>query len=125
MTILYNKEEQKGRRRYLRKHSTIAEIILWKNLKNKKLGVKFRRQYSIGKYILDFYCQKLKLDIEIDGATHETKKEINHDNDRKEFLESLGLTVKRYRNIDVKASLESVLDDLRLVIEKLIKIRGK
>ena len=76
MTLLFNLKTQKQIRKNLRKQEVESEKILWWKLRNRQLGdYKFRRQFGINKYIVDFYCPKLKLAIEIDGATHSTKKE--------------------------------------------------
>lgn len=64
--------------RNLRNNSTLAEAVLWKYLQNKQaFGYRFRRQKVIGKYIVDFYCPKLKLVIEIDGSSHDYKYEYD------------------------------------------------
>ena len=112
MTLIFNLKSQKQVRRILREQETKAEKILWTKLRNKQFGYRFRRQFGVGKYIVDFYCSKLKLVIEIDGATHATKKEIEYDSHRQKFLENLGLIVKRYTNIDVEKNLRAVLDDI-------------
>jgi very-short-patch-repair endonuclease len=71
MTEVFNKEELKARRRSLRKNMPKSEVILWSKLKNKQiLGERFLRQYSVDQYILDFYCPRLKLAIEVDGDSH-------------------------------------------------------
>ena len=58
---------------------TIAEIGLWMELKEKQLGAKFRRQYSVGKFVLDFYCPDRKLAIEVDGISHHDQERKQHD----------------------------------------------
>ena len=94
--------------RMLRKHSTLAEILLWNELKGKKmLGYDFHRQKPIDNFVVDFYCPGLKLVIEIDGLTHDEKQE--DDRIRQKKLESFGLHVLRFRDEDVKQSLEGVL----------------
>ena len=57
--------------RFLRNNSTLSEVLLWKQIKNKSLGVEFKRQVPILEYIVDFYCQELRLVIEVDGNTHD------------------------------------------------------
>jgi len=74
--IVYNHKEYKAVRRKLRKQEVSSEKILWSKLRNKQQKFRFRRQYGIGKYIVDFYCPKLKLAIEIDGATHFKDEEV-------------------------------------------------
>ena len=71
MTRVFNKTAERERRRLLRKNSPEAELVIWSRLKAKQLlGHKFRRQYSVGAYVIDFYCPGLKLAIEIDGDSH-------------------------------------------------------
>lgn len=82
MTKLFNKISGKVKRRALRKEMTKAEVLLWMELKNRKLGVRFLRQYGIGSYVLDFYCSELKLAVEVDGATHITDEEIRYDKEK-------------------------------------------
>jgi very-short-patch-repair endonuclease len=92
---------------------------MWGQLRNSQLGYKIRRQQGIGQYIVDFYCPELKLVIEIDGATHETEEEIRQDKVREDFLESLGLVVRRYYNIEVKEGLGVLVEDLKEYCDKL------
>ena len=74
MVRILNKSSQTPIRKFLRNHSTVPEKLLWEKLKGKQLlGFKFRRQHGIGNYIVDFYCPKLKLGIEIDGVSHDRK----------------------------------------------------
>ena len=89
-TMLYYDPKLKQRSRELRKNSTLAEVLLWNQLKRSKmLGYPFLRQRPIHKYIVDFYCPRLKLVIEIDGESHREK--FIRDQIRKKDLESLGL----------------------------------
>jgi len=91
---------------------TKGEVILWKRLKGKQLGFKFRRQVGIGRYIVDFYCSRLKLVIEIDGLTHLEEKIFENDLKREGYLENLGLFIKRYNSEDVFKKIEQVIEDL-------------
>lgn len=94
----------------MRNHSTSAECILWKALQKRKLaGRKFRRQQSIENYIVDFYCPREKLVIELDGAYHSQKKTLEYDQRRTEKLEALGYKVLRFKNKFVFQSLNLVL----------------
>ncbi|MFA5070711.1 MAG: endonuclease domain-containing protein [Patescibacteria group bacterium] len=78
-------------RRTLRHNMTEAEVFLWVRLKNRQvLGYKFRRQYSVGYFVIDFYCPKLKLAIEVDGLSHFTKDTIEYDKRREEYIKSFG-----------------------------------
>ena len=109
MTKLYNKKELTHLRRKLRKQPVSAEKLLWQKLRRKQLGVKFRRQYSINRYIIDFYCCEQKLAIEIDGATHSTKLEREKDLKRQQYIESLNIKLLRYNNSDVYSHIEKIL----------------
>ena len=113
-----NKAALKNKRSYLRKNQTKAELVLWQKIKSKKLEVKFRRQYSIENFIVDFYCHDLKLIIELDGYIHSEEEKIRKDKVRQQFLESLGYKVLRYRNEQIKYELDNVLQNLWNYIQK-------
>jgi len=99
MAPLHNQKYLKPIRKYLRNNSTSAEATLWNMLKNKQVGdYKFRRQHSIGKYIVDFYCPPLQLAIELDGEPHADLINIARDAERDEFLNQHGIEVLRYEN---------------------------
>jgi len=88
------------RRRELRKSPTIAEKQLWVLLRRfRSDGYIFRRQQSIGWYIADFYCDKAKLVIELDGPIHEDA--VEYDKIRDEFMKSNGLTILRFKNEEI------------------------
>ncbi len=107
MKILYN-PELKQRARELRKQGVLSEVLLWKELKGRKvLGYQFMRQKSVGEYIVDFYCSKLKLVIEIDGESHKSRYDYNIQKQRD--LESIGLTMLRFNDVDVKQNMPNVL----------------
>ena len=91
----------------LRKASTPAEQKLWMRIRNDQLGVTFRRQHAIGKYIIDFYSPKAKLIIELDGSQHLDQQE--YDEERTKYLEAHGYRVLRFWNNDVMNETESVL----------------
>lgn len=116
--IRYN-YELVARAKSLRKNMTLGEIALWRVIKNKKLGVRFSRQIPIDQYIVDFYCKDLSLAIEIDGSIHFEGENQVKDGRRQKRLESLGVTVIRFSDLDVKNNLPSVLNELRDLIEKL------
>lgn len=67
---IFNLKTNKKTRKFLRKNMTKTECVLWKELKRKKIGFKFRRQFGVGPYIIDFYCPQLKFAIELDGDVH-------------------------------------------------------
>jgi very-short-patch-repair endonuclease len=113
--FISNLKEKKELRRELRHNSTPAEQLLWSVLQGKKLdGFKFRRQHSIGSYILDFFCTTANLAIELDGEIHYTPEAMEYDRIRDNFLQSVGITVIRYPNNAVFENLEGVLEDIRL-----------
>ena len=94
-----NRIELKEFRKRLRNRSTSAEATLWNMLKNKQLkGKKFRRQHSLGNYIVDFYCSSDKLIIELDGDPHGDYIQIQKDENRDKELEERGFTVLRFEN---------------------------
>ena len=111
MTKLFNQTELKAKRRALRNHMTEHEIILWSRIQNRQLGgFKFRRQYSVGPYVLDFYCARRKLAIEIDGGGHFEEEQIIYDQKRQAFIEQFGIRFLRFTNLDIRNNLSGVLD---------------
>lgn len=111
--VFTNQARLTNRRKHLRKHATIAERILWKHVRSKQLGVKFRRQYSIGGYIVDFFCYELKLIVELDGGIHGTEENILKDRKRESWLRAQGYTILRYTNEQVINTTEHVCTDLK------------
>lgn len=107
--FLYNHPKFKDRRRELRRNSTDAEIIIWNCVRNNKLGIKFRRQFSIGGYIADFCCPEKRLIIELDGSQHYYEDGLEYDKIRDTYLKSLDYTVLRFSNNDVIKSLDGVI----------------
>jgi very-short-patch-repair endonuclease len=92
----------------LRKNMTLSEVLLWNELKQKKiLGYDFDRQKPIDKFIVDFYCKKLNLAIEIDGDTHFFR--YDYDEERQRVLEKLGVHFLRFEDIEVKKNMSNVL----------------
>jgi len=111
---LFNRKVLKSFRAALRNRSTSAEIALWEMLKSKKLdGRKFRRQYSIGSYIVDFCCPSEKLIIELDGDPHGEYYKIEEDKKRDKYLGTLGFTVLRFENRFVFQEPEYVRNEIR------------
>ncbi|WVK99814.1 DUF559 domain-containing protein [Cyanobacterium sp. Dongsha4] len=109
-----NLKDKKELRKSLRNNATSAEILLWKALQGKQLdGFKFRRQHSIGNYILDFFCPSVSLAIELDGESHYTPEAQEYDRIRDNFLTNVGIRVIRYHNHDVFDNLTGVLEDIR------------
>ena len=113
MGTIFNKGLQTEKRRLLRNNATKPEEILWQRLKGKQVeNHKFRRQFSITEYVVDFYCPKLKLAIEVDGATHSSQDEIEYDIDRQTKIEALGIVFLRFRNEEIYKNLEKVVNDI-------------
>ena len=105
----------------LRNNETDAEKILWEKLRNSKIkGLKFRRQHPINLYIVDFYCHKLKLIIELDGDYHALREQVSKDIERTEALSLMGLEVIRFKNDEVLNDIDSVLLRITSWIEKIV-----
>jgi len=103
----------------LRQRMTEAEIILWEALSNKKLdGLKFRRQHAIDRFVVDFYCHKHKLIIELDGDVHLKEDVKLNDINREEELKEHGLKILRFKNEDVFNDLPKVLEKIRKIVYK-------
>lgn len=116
--FLYNHKDLKLRRQELRNNQTGSEKLLWKYIsKNKILGLRFLRQYSAGPYILDFYCPKIRLGVELDGKIHERNR--LYDKDREKYLDGLDIKIIRFQNDDVFKNIKSVLNDLQNKIKQL------
>ncbi|SFC98712.1 endonuclease domain-containing protein [Algibacter pectinivorans] len=113
MKNIHNYKYLEQRRKELRKSLTSAEATLWKHLQKKQLGGrKFRRQHSIENFIVDFYCPKEKLIIELDGAYHFDFAQQNYDLERTNRLERLGFKLIRFENKLVFENLEFVLKEI-------------
>ncbi|MCR5886570.1 endonuclease domain-containing protein [Hymenobacter sp. J193] len=113
-TCHHNRQELKGSRRELRSNLTPAEATLWKSLQNGQLdGRKFRRQHSVGPYVLDFYCPAERLAIELDGQGHFDVVGQGRDETRTAYLSSLGIYVVRVENKLVFEQLAWVLQGIR------------
>ena len=94
--------------------------ILWKHLKRKRFrGLKFRRQYGIDRHVVDFYCPKLRLAIELDGINHLGKKQKLKDQKRQAEVESCGIKVIRYMNTDIYDNIDGVVEDLNCKINEM------
>ena len=101
----------KARARQLRTAQSNAEARLWQALRGRRLAhYKFRRQHPVDRYIVDFVALDSKLIIEVDGATHSTDSELEHDAQRTRVLESFGFHVIRVNNLDIYSNLEGVLE---------------
>ena len=125
MTEIFNKKELRERRQMLRRNMTQAETTLWANLRRKQVdGHRFRSQYSVGAYILDFYCPKVRLDIEVDGGSHERALSREYDLDRDQQLKQLSITVLRFTNSEVMTKLAGVVERIRELAATLMESKA-
>ncbi len=122
----YNRPKMKENRRMLRKDGTPAEAVLWKMLKSRQvLGVKFRRQFSVGLYILDFYSPEIKLCIELDGAGHYTLDGSGYDEARTEYLMRMhGIRVIRFENQQVFDCANGVFSEIEEAVKEAKEKQG-
>jgi very-short-patch-repair endonuclease len=104
------------RAKELRREMTPAEKILWEELRANKLGVHFRRQQVIEGFIVDFYCHKAALVIEVDGDIHDLQQE--EDARREKVLSELGLRILRFRNDEVVRNVSAVVGKVRELLKK-------
>ena len=119
ITPIHNLKPLLINRKALRNKGTPAEAFLWTMIKHSKLkGRKFRRQHSVGNYILDFYCPFERLAIELDGAHHFTDIGFQYDEERTKYINGLNIRVIRFENKDVFEHPENVL---RMIADNFIK----
>ena len=119
------KEELLIRRKELRRNLTPEEAVLWTQLKAKGLdGSKWRKQHSVGNYILDFYCPEAKLCVELDGERHYTFEGAREDDVRTSFLNKNGIRVVRFENRLIWENLQGVIDTIKQEL-KNVKIENK
>ncbi|MCX6713008.1 MAG: endonuclease domain-containing protein [Candidatus Vogelbacteria bacterium] len=111
MSEIFNRTNEKTKRQTLRVAMPNAEIILWSRLRDRQLkGFKFRRQYGVGKYVVDFYCPSVKLAIEIDGDSHFLESRVEeYDFQRQKYIESMEIKFLRFTNLEIYEKLEDVL----------------
>ncbi|QSE99219.1 endonuclease domain-containing protein [Fulvivirga lutea] len=105
--------------RYLRNNSTLSEVLLWNEIKARKIkGYQFNRQKPLNNYIVDFYCKQLNLVIEVDGSSHYHGDAPIRDAQRQTILESMGLNFLRFDDMDVKKNINSVIQIIYEFIEE-------
>ena len=111
---VHNSKELKKQRQNLRREMTPSEVRLWNVLKGRRLdGRKFRRQQSLGPYIVDFYCPAEKLVIELDGEVHNDGMRREYDAQRQKYIQDLGIAVIRFENRLVFEDIENVVARIR------------
>lgn len=116
MKFLKNKTRTE-RARELRNNMTPHEMKLWRALRYKQLGMKFRRQQPIDGYVSDFCCFEKRLIIELDGAVHEIKNQKEYDYERDRHLKSQGFTVLRFWNDEIEKEFPSVIEKIKAAID--------
>ena len=123
MTQIFNKQTEKEKRRILRKNTTSAEKIVWTYLRRKKiLNERFLRQFSIEFYVLDFYCPRLRLAIEIDGDSHFVNQDtVDYDKERQVFIERLGIKLLRFKNEEVYTENDVVINNITQKVKEFQK----
>jgi len=126
MTRHFNKTSEKEKRRHLRRKQTLAEEIVWQNVRNRKmLGYKFRRQYSVDYFVIDFYCPELKLALEIDGSVHNSEEAKKYDREREKYIEQFGIKFLRITNAEVLGNSNRAFAKIEERIKKLVKSDGE
>lgn len=109
MKIVFEHPRLKNRRQDLRLRSTIAEKVLWERIRNRKLGFKFIRQYSVEGYVMDFYCPEKRVAIELEGGVHRLKDVKVYDKFRKRFIEAYNIKFLVFRNDEVLSETVRIL----------------
>ena len=111
--MLQYDEKLKTLARQLRKNMTDAERLVWSKIRRKQICQhQFYRQKIIGNYIVDFYCPRARLVIEVDGGQHYSEEGVEFDKLRDEYLANLGLKVLRMSNVDVLQNIDGVLEHI-------------
>jgi len=124
-TILPYNPKLKELAKQLRKNMTLSEVLLWDELKQKKmLGVDFDRQRPIDNFIVDFYCKDLMLAIEVDGDSHNHEESFKADLKRQKILESLGVQFLRFDDLEVKKNMSNVLITIQYWIEEYMESKN-
>jgi very-short-patch-repair endonuclease len=100
----------------LRKNPTKAEKLLWERIQLKHLGAKFYRQKPLGDYIVDFFCPKARLVIEVDGGQHYTEFGKGNDRLRDEYMNSIEITVLRFSNSEITNNIDNVVEKIRKIL---------
>lgn len=122
MTKHYNKKSEQEKRRQLRNNMTYCEKIVWIYLRKKQFGYRFLRQYSVDKYVVDFYCPKLKLAVEIDGDVHDEPDQKKYDTERQIDIEKFGVTFVRIKNEELlgnpNKAFAKIEDAIKLLVQK-------
>ena len=109
---LTNLKGQKLLRQCLRNNATAPEATLWRALKGKQIdGLKFRRQFGLGPYVLDFYCPEIRLCIELDGDVHKSYEKSQYDEMRARFIENNNIKMLRFENDVVYKNMQGIIEE--------------
>jgi very-short-patch-repair endonuclease len=123
MTKLYNRRKDTEKRRILRQNMTDAELFLWERLRKRALcGYRFRRQYSIKGFVIDFYSPELRLGIEVDGGYHLGMDQADYDRARQQLLESLEIKFLRFKNDEIFDDLDRVVAMIAAAINSSLSL---
>ena len=115
MTKVYNKKSEQPKRKQLRNNPTYAEKILWLSLRKRQVeSVRFLRQYTVNKFVIDFYAPEIKLAIEVDGCSHTGKEK--YDMERQKYIENFNIKVIRFKNEQVIGNPDEVVEEIKAVI---------
>ncbi len=120
MNEFFNRQTDTDRRRELRKSMPDAEVILWSRLKGRRLlSCKFRRQYSVGSFVIDFFSAEIRLGLELDGDSHFALGQRKYDQKRDQFIEGFGIRIVRILNTEIYENLDGVLEMIgRHILER-------
>lgn len=122
MPLHFNCTPDKLKRQRLRNRIPPAERRLWQHLRRRHIaGAKFRRQYGIDRFVVDFYCPELKLAIEIDGPTHHSPEAQAYDKARQQHIEAFGIEFLRFSNAQVYQELDFVVNAIR---QRVLELRA-
>ena len=122
MTKHYNKKSEQEKRRLLRSKMTYCEKIVWLHLRKKQLAYRFLRQYSVDHFVIDCYCPKLKLAVELDGDVHNLPEQKEYDIARQKYLEKFGIKFIRITNEEFLGNPNKAFSKIE---KKIISIKGK
>jgi very-short-patch-repair endonuclease len=121
MTKHYNKKSELEKRRFLREEQTYTEKIAWIHLRKKQLGYRLLRQYSVDHFVLNFYCPKLKLAVEIDGDVHNLPEQIEYDLKREKYLENFNISFLRLTNEELLGNPDKAFKKIETAIKAITK----
>ena len=110
-------DRQLAQARRLRREMTLAETILWRGLRDRGIGAKFRRQVPIGCYVADFVCVAARMIVELDGPPHDEPEQHRHDMHRDAWLRARGWHVLRFSNDLVTGGGNMILEEIRRALK--------